>query len=111
MKNFVKEGRMMPYTPSGAPVASGAFVQVGTIIGVASGLIPDGEEGELMVVGVFECPNPDSVAIAQGAAVGYDAAANKITAGGAGDYNIGTAHEAIPASTAPGKVLLPLGPA
>lgn len=111
MKNFVKEGKMMPYTPSGEDVESGHIRQVGTIIGVATGKILDGVQGELQIVGVVEVPNPDSVAINQGAAVGYDESANKIVAAGGGDYNIGTAHEAIPASTAPGKVLLPLGPA
>lgn len=111
MKNFVKEGKMMPHTPSGADIPSGALRQVGTIVGVATGLIPDGVEGELMIVGVVEVPNPDSVVIAQGALVGYDIAANKITAAGAGDFDCGTAHEAVPASTAPAKVLLPLGPA
>ena len=99
----------MPYTPSGAAVASGALVQVGTLVGVATGLIPDGEQGELLMVGVVEVPNPDSVVIAQGAAVGYVAATNKVIAAGGGDFDIGFAHAAASGSDAV-QVMLPLGP-
>lgn len=105
MKNYVKNGKLMPYTP-GADVESGHIRQVGTIIGVATGKILSGEEGELKTVGVYEVPNPDSVAFAQGALVGYVEATNKLVAAGTGDYDIGTAHRAIPASTEPGQVLL-----
>jgi len=110
MKNYVKEGKMMPYTPSGADVESGHLRQVGTIVGVASGKILDGVEGELATVGVFKVPNPDSVVIAQGAAAGYAIATNKIVAAGAGDFDCGTAHRAS-SGAEDLEVLLPLGPA
>ena len=109
MKNFVKEGKMMPYTP-GADVESGALVEVGTIVGAATGKILSGVEGELSIVGVVSVPNPDSVVIAQGALAGYVVATNKIIAAGAGDFNCGTAHRAASGSNDL-EVLLPLGPA
>jgi len=109
MKTFVKSGQMMPFTP-GADVESGALVQVGTIVGAATGKILSGAEGELLTVGVVEVPNPDSVPFAQGALVGYLTATNKVVAAGGGDFDCGTAHRVAPASTAPVQVLLPLGP-
>ena len=109
MKNYVKEGKQMPYTP-GADVESGRAVLVGTIVGITTGKILNGEEGELSTVGVFSIPNPDSVVIAQGALVGYDIAGHKVIAAGAGDFDMGTAHRASSGSDDL-EVLLPLGPA
>ena len=109
MKNYVKEGKQMPYTP-GADVESGRAVQVGTLVGITTGKILNGEEGELSMVGVFAIPNPDSVAIGQGVAVGYVVASHKVIAAGAGDFDIGVAHRASSGSDDL-EVLLPLGPA
>ncbi|EGJ50243.1 DUF2190 family protein [Desulfocurvibacter africanus] len=75
------KGETMPYTPSGADVANGAAVLVGDMLGVATALIPDGETGDLVVVGVHELPKTTGTghAIAQGDTVYWDATAGKIT--------------------------------
>lgn len=98
MKNFYKPGQIMTVI-AGADQEAGKVYQVGTLIGVAANTVLSGEENELALAGVYKIPNPDSVAIAQGALVGYDLANNKITAAGAGDYDIGHAFKTIAATT------------
>lgn len=98
MKNFYKPGQMITVV-AGTDQEAGKVYQVGALIGVAANTVKSGEENELALSGAYYIPNPDSVAIAQGALVGYNLAANKITAAGAGDYDIGHAFKTIPAST------------
>ena len=110
MKTFIKSGQEMPYSASGADVESGSLVQVGTIVGVASGKILDGEEGELQTVGVHKVASPDALVLAQGVLVGYSVADNKVVAAGAGDFDCGTTHRPLAAGDDYAQVLLPLGP-
>ena len=109
MKNYVQEGKIMPHTP-GADVESGELRQVGTLVGVATGKILSGVEGELSLVGVIKVPNPDSVVFTQGLAVGYVVASHKLIASGGGDFDIGAAFKAS-SGALDVEVLLPLGPA
>jgi len=108
MKNYVKPGQSMKVV-AGAAVVSGRPYQVGTIIAVAAGDAAIGEEYEGSTVGVYKFANPDSVAFAQGALVGWDDAAFKCVAAGTGTYDIGTAHQAA-SGALDVEVLLPLGP-
>ena len=66
-QNHIQKGAVMPWTNgTGAAVASGDPVAVGTLVGVALGDIADGEEGELALDEVWELPKEAPLAIAQG---------------------------------------------
>lgn len=57
MRNFVQPGQSLDYTNgTGSDIKSGDTVKMGAVIGVASGDIPDGETGAVVVEGVFELP-------------------------------------------------------
>ena len=54
-KNFIHEGDVLNYT-AGANIASGQFVLIGAIGGVAIGAIANGATGAVRVKGVFSVP-------------------------------------------------------
>ena len=56
--NFVQEGKTLDYTASGADVASGEFVVVGILGGVAKTAIADGKTGAVCISGVFSVAKP-----------------------------------------------------
>jgi predicted RecA/RadA family phage recombinase len=76
MKNYVSNGKTIPYTPSGDDVASGQAILVGDILGVAVADIADGEEGELALEGVFNVPKKSTDTFDAGQIVFWDAATN-----------------------------------
>ncbi len=77
---YSQRGETLDYTNGGSTsIAAGAVVSLGTHIGIAGTNIAVGAVGTIHMVGVFELAK-DSAAITLGAAVYYDAAADKITA-------------------------------
>lgn len=78
-KNHIQEGNIMTWTNgTGAAVASGEVVVVGTLIGVATGAIAAGATGELAIAEVWELPKEAPLDIAQGDLVYWDDANNNI---------------------------------
>ena len=53
MKNFIQSGNVIPFT-AGSAITSGDVVEVGTVIGIATGDVANGAQGELALTGVFE---------------------------------------------------------
>ena len=68
MKNFIQPGGTIT-VPAPAAVTSGSLVQVGGLIGVASGDAAEDEDLELVLSGVFELPKVSADAVTVGAAL------------------------------------------
>jgi predicted RecA/RadA family phage recombinase len=88
---FVQDGASLDYTP-GADVAAGDVVVQGDLVGVAKLDIKTGRLGALAVNGVFDFAKATGVgtAIAMGAIVYWNDAANQATTTAAGNKKIGT---------------------
>jgi|DewCreStandDraft_4_1066084.scaffolds.fasta_scaffold16191_3 predicted RecA/RadA family phage recombinase len=78
MKNYVQEGKSLPVTAPAA-VASGQYVTVGSIRGVAAYDAPQGEPVEVVTEGVFTLPKATADNVAAGDLLYWDAAAGKAT--------------------------------
>lgn len=78
MKNYIQPGEVADIVP-GADVAAGDVVVIGVRIAVAATAIKSGATGSASVTGVFTLPKATG-ALAQGAAVYWDATAKKVTA-------------------------------
>jgi predicted RecA/RadA family phage recombinase len=87
---FVHEGACIDYTPT-ADVAAGDVVVQGDLVGVAKQPIKANQLGALAVEGVFDFAKVTGVgtALAAGATVYWDDAANVATATAAGNKQIG----------------------
>lgn len=87
---FVHEGASIDYTP-GADVAAGDVVVQGDLVGVAKLDIKAGRLGALAVEGVFDFAKATGVgtAIAVGALVYWNDAANQATTVAAGNKQLG----------------------
>ena len=103
--SYYQRGETLYYTPA-ENVESGAVVALGSRIGVAAAPILAGEQGAVHVVGVFSMTKADGEAIAQGAAVYYDGAADSITA--TADGNTPAGYAAAGAASADAAVLVKL---
>ena len=78
--NHIQPGKVLDYTnATGAAIASGAVVPVGTILGVALSDIAAGATGSVAIDGVFAVPKVAGTAITQGAAVIFKAATKAFT--------------------------------
>lgn len=106
--NFVQEGKALNYTPSGADVASGDFVLIGTIGGVAKTDIADGKTGAVHVSGVFSAPKA-SGAVTQGAKLYWNSTNSNLTTTASGNTIVGVAAEAAASGDANVKILLNVG--
>ena len=106
--NYVQEGNALDYTPSGADVASGDFVLIGTIGGVAKTAIADGKTGAVHVRGVFSVPKA-SGAVNQGAKLYWNSTNSNLTTTASGNTIVGVAAEAAASGDATVKVLLNVG--
>lgn len=102
---YVQQGAALDYTPV-EDVKNGDVVSLGTRIGVAAGDIPAGGTGTVHVEGVYKLAKASGEALAMGAAVCYDAAADAITATAAGNVTAG--YATAPASANDGTVLVKL---
>ena len=108
MKNYISAGDVIEYTPSGADVASGDVVVIGTIAGVAVNDIKDGQSGPVKLTGVYALPKAGSQAWTVGAAVYWDAANKQCTTDPEDNVLLGIAVEAVgnSATETVGKVRL-----
>jgi len=93
MKNYIKDGSRMPFTPS-ANVASGAVILVVDVLGVATGAILSGIEGELQMEGVVELTKDAPLVIAQGDKLYWVVADQEVSKTAGSNKIIGYAHKA-----------------
>ncbi|MCH2547311.1 MAG: DUF2190 family protein [Alphaproteobacteria bacterium] len=106
--NFVQEGKALNYTPSGADVASGDFVLIGTIGGIAKTDIADGKTGAVHVSGVFSVAKA-SGAVTQGQKLYWNTTNSNLTTTASGNTIVGVAAEAAASGDANVKILLNVG--
>ncbi len=106
--NYVQEGKALNYTPSGADVASGDLVILGTIAGVAKTDIADGKTGAVHICGVFSLAKA-SGAVTQGAKLYWSSANSNVTTTASGNTLIGVAAAAAASGDASIPVLLNVG--
>lgn len=103
--NFVEEGKVLNYTPSGSSIVSGALVIMGNIAGVAVTDIADGVTGAVRISGVFSLPKA-SGAISQGGKVYWDSGNSNVTTTASGNTIIGVAATAHISGDTTANVLL-----
>lgn len=73
MKNYVNEGKTLNYANgTGADIASGDVVVVGTLLCVAAVDIANGGSGILHTGGVYDLPKVDAAVIGQGETLTWD---------------------------------------
>ena len=106
--NFVQEGKALNHTASGADIASGDFVLIGVIGGVAKTNIADGKTGAVHINGVFSIAKA-SGAITQGAKLYWNSSNSNLTTTASGNTIVGVAAEAAASSDATAKLLLNVG--
>ena len=106
--NFVQEGKTLDYTASGADVASGEFVVVGILGGVAKTAIADGKTGAVCISGVFSVAKA-SGAVTQGAKLYWNSSNDNLTTTASGNTLVGVAAEAAASGDATAKLLLNVG--
>lgn len=106
--NYVQEGKTLNYTPSGADVASGEFVVIGVIGGVAKSAIADGKTGAVHICGVFSVAKA-SGAVTQGAKLYWNSSNSNLTTTASGNTLVGVAAEAAASGDATAKLLLNVG--
>jgi len=75
-KNYVQEGKTIPYVASGAK-ASGQVVVIGSIVGISMTDVANTKTGQLAVEGVWDIPAA-TAEITAGAAVYWDADGNPV---------------------------------
>lgn len=106
--NFVQEGKTLNYTPSGDDIASGDFVLIGTIGGIAKTDIADGKTGAVHISGVYSVPKA-SGAVTQGAKLYWSTANSNLTTTATDNTIVGVAAEAAASGDATVKILLNVG--
>jgi len=106
--NYVQEGKALNYTPSGADVASGDLVIIGTIAGVAKTDIADGKTGAAHICGVFSIAKA-SGAVTQGEKLYWNSTNSNVTTSASGNTLIGVAAAAAASGDASIPVLLNVG--
>lgn len=107
MKNYIAPGNVQPFV-AGAAIAAGEPVLIGTLVGIATAALANGESGLANIGGVYSVAKADSQAWAVGAKVYWDNTNKVFTTTASGNTLAGTAYEAV-ASTAgltTGKVRL-----
>ncbi len=91
--NYIQDGKILNYTPSGSSVVSGAVVVMGNIAGIALTDIADGATGAVQISGVFSLPKA-SGAITLGAKLYWDSTNSNLTTTASGNTIIGVAASA-----------------
>lgn len=94
MRNFIAPGSRVTIT-AGSDIQSGDGVLQGALFGVAGADIASGDEGEIMVEGVFELPKAGSQAWTVGARVYWDNGNSRCTTAASGNTLIGVAYDAV----------------
>lgn len=77
-RNFVQEGSVIDYTPA-AWLPAGSVAVIESLIGVALTGISAGTSGSVAVEGVYTLPADNTLTIAQGARLYWDAVAGNLT--------------------------------
>lgn len=96
MKNFVAHGAILTIANStGAEIASGAGVLIGSIFGVAGNTIADGDSGPVQVEGVFDLTKQASQAWSVGDVIYWDATNSVATKTATDNTKIGVAIMAV----------------
>lgn len=72
MKNFIAKGDIIEFTAS-ADITSGDGVLLGSLFGVATGDVANGDNGSLKLTGVFDLPKAASQAWSPGDPIYWDA--------------------------------------
>lgn len=87
--NYVKEGKVLPYTvPTATTITSGQVVKVGNVLGVALDGGTAGDVIQIQTEGVFTVPKVSAAVIAVGESLTWDVSAN--SGAGAFDDNAAT---------------------
>ncbi|UXU75543.1 MULTISPECIES: DUF2190 family protein [unclassified Paracoccus (in: a-proteobacteria)] len=94
MRNYFAAGERLEITAS-SDIASGAGVLVGNLFGVAEGAIANGQNGVIVLTGVFDLPKAPSQAWTVGVRVYWDAANARCTTTASGNTLIGAAAAAV----------------
>lgn len=107
MKNYIAKGDTITFTAA-ADVTSGTGVLIGTLVGIATGDVASGEEGEAKLSGVFSHAKAASQAWTVGAKVYWDDTNKVFTTTATSNTLAGVAYEAVAggASDTTGKVRL-----
>jgi predicted RecA/RadA family phage recombinase len=94
MKNYVMPGDALPFTASGA-LTAGAVHLVGSMIGIVQDTVANGEDGLLVLKGVYDIAKIPSQAWTVGQAVYWDFTNSYATGLATGNRYIGTAVSAV----------------
>lgn len=109
MKNYIQDGETLTLTPAAA-VASGVGYLFGTgLFGVATGNVVISTPGEFITEGVVEIAKTDSLAIAVGDRVYWDATNKCVNKTAAAQQCVGICVEAVAATAGIVKVKIKLG--
>jgi predicted RecA/RadA family phage recombinase len=96
MKNYVQEGKNLPYlVPSATTIASGQGVKVGLLFGVAIIGGTTGHTISLATEGVYDLPKAGSLAINIGDAVYWDDTNKRVNKTASGNLPVGIAVESV----------------
>ena len=106
--NYIQEGKALDYTPSGADVASGDLVIIGTIAGIAKTNIADGKTGAVHICGVFSVPKATG-AVTQGAKLYWSSANGNVTTTATRNTLVGVAASAAASGDGSIPLLLNVG--
>lgn len=107
--NYIQEGKALNYTPSGADVASGDFLVVGTIGAIAKTDIADGKTGAVHICGVFSVAKASGAAVTQGAKLYWNSTNSNLTTTASGNTLVGVAAAAAASGDATVPLLLNVG--
>lgn len=95
MKLFIQNGKVIDFANStGSTILSGAGVVVGSLFGVATGDILDGDTGGVVLEGVVELPVKGGVTPTQGQVLYWSTSTKNLTATDS-DVPAGTAFELV----------------
>lgn len=106
--NYIQEGKALNYTPSGADLASGDLVVIGTIAGIAKADIADGKTGAVHISGVFSVAKAAG-AVSQGAKLYWNSSNSNLTTTASGNTLVGVAAAAALSGDATIPLLLNVG--
>lgn len=109
---YIQPGKVLDFVNgTGAAIASGAAVVIGTRVGVALTNIANGATGSVQICGVFNLPKTSGDTIAQGALVYVIAATGVITTTSSGNVLAGVAAAAAGSGVTSVNVLMNSTPA
>lgn len=105
MKNYVQKGDVLAVAAPAA-LESGSGVLVGSLFGVAATAAAQGQEVELVTVGVFDLAKASGEAWAVGAKVYWDDTAKNTTTVDVGNTLVGAAIQVAGSASTVGRVRL-----